>query len=143
MAVVKKVLYADDDPDDRSWFAEACQLLGIPVDLCFADNGKQVLHYLAEQPETNLPQLIVLDLNMPDVDGRQTLQRLKASAQWAHIPVAVMSTATNRIDSQVCNRLGAAIYLTKPATYAAWQNLLQQLMPLLEEAPQASANKGR
>ena len=73
MAVVKKLLYADDDLDDRSWFAEACELMNMPISLTFADNGRSVLQYLSQQKNEDLPQLIVLDLNMPDVDGRQTL----------------------------------------------------------------------
>lgn len=131
MAVLKKVLYADDDVDDRAWVADACEQVAASLEIDFVENGRQVLDYLRSEKDETLPGLIVLDINMPELDGRQTLQQIKATPQFKHIPVAVLTTAANRIDSEVCARLGAAVYLTKPASHAAWQKVIKDLEPLI------------
>lgn len=131
MSAYKFVLYADDDVDDKDWVREACRALGYSLSLIFVDNGRQVLEYLASKSNAGLPALIVLDLNMPELDGRQTLRRLKAHPSYQTIPVAIVTTSTNRIDQDICRQLGAALYLTKPDTHAEWQNIIRQLVPYI------------
>ena len=129
----KLVLYADDDTDDRAWASEACKVAGSPLQIQFVENGKQVLNYLGEASPDALPSLIVLDLNMPEMDGRQTLQHLKSNPQFKHIPVVIVTTSSNRIDKDVCTRLGASLYLTKPDSHAEWQNIIRQLEPIMKQ----------
>ena len=129
----KLVLYADDDTDDRAWASEACKVAGSPLQIQFVENGKQVLNYLREVSPDALPSLIVLDLNMPEMDGRQTLQHLKSNSQFKHIPVVIVTTSSNRIDKDVCTRLGASLYLTKPDSHAEWQNIIRQLEPIMKQ----------
>ena len=131
MSQMKKVLYADDDLDDQAWIVEACRAADHPVDIAFVENGRQALEYLQGNNEEK-PALIVLDLNMPGLDGRQTLQRLKADDRFADIPVAIVTTSTSRMDMEVCKRLGADIFLTKPDTVAEWQKVIKQLLPYVQ-----------
>ena len=122
------VLYADDDIDDKMWISEACKTVNESLELHFVENGRQVLQYL----HTNgLPSLIVLDLNMPDLDGRQTLKAIKNHVEYQHLPVAIVTTSSSRLDREVCIRLGAALFLTKPDTYSEWQQIVRRLEPLL------------
>jgi CheY-like chemotaxis protein len=130
---LKFVLYADDDVDDKDWVSEACRAIDSDLNVVFVENGRQVLDFLAKEQSPVLPSLIVLDLNMPELDGRQTLQKLKANPSYQHIPVAIVTTSTNRIDKEVCQRLGASVYLTKPDTHKEWQNIIRQLMPFVTE----------
>lgn len=134
----KKVLYADDDLDDKTWIIEACHAAGHPLEISFVDNGKQALDYLEATTDGALPSLVVLDLNMPGLDGRQTLQKLKADPRFAHIPVAIVTTSTSRMDMEVCKRLGADLFVTKPDTITEWQVVVNQLMHLVQ--PQTSLN---
>ena len=131
MSQYKFVLYADDDIDDKDWVKEACRALGYSLSMIFVDNGRQVLEYLSTQEKEQLPALIVLDLNMPELDGRQTLRRLKANPLYEQIPVAIVTTSTNRIDQEVCRKLGATLFLTKPYNHQEWQNIIQQLVPYI------------
>jgi CheY-like chemotaxis protein len=131
LSAYKFVLYADDDLDDKDWVNEACLALGYSLSMIFVDNGRQVLEYLSTQETDSLPALIVLDLNMPELDGRQTLRRLKAHPSYHTIPVAIVTTSTNRIDQDVCRQLGAALFLTKPDTHSEWQNIIRQLVPYI------------
>jgi CheY-like chemotaxis protein len=126
----KFVLYADDDTDDRTWVSEAFKVTGSSLTIRFVENGKQVIEYLKEN--SIHPSLIVLDLNMPEMDGRQTLQHLKSDPAVKDIPVAIVTTSSNKIDKEVCKRLGASIYLTKPDTHIEWQNVVRQLEPIID-----------
>ena len=125
----KKILYADDDLDDKTWIVEAWQGVPFPPDITFVDNGRQVLEYLQAKAQ-ELPALIVLDLNMPELDGRQTLQKLKADAGLASIPVAIVTTSTSLMDKEVCKKLGADLFLTKPDLHSDWVGIVQQLETL-------------
>ncbi|GAB4094215.1 response regulator [Flaviaesturariibacter terrae] len=129
MAETKLVLYADDDTDDRTWVSEALRIVGAGLELRFVENGRQVLEYLRKE-SSRRPSLIVLDLNMPEMDGRQTLQQLKRDPLYKDIPVAIVTTSNNKLDRDVCQRLGAALYLTKPDTHSEWQSVIRQLAPI-------------
>lgn len=132
MNLQKFVLYADDDSDDKEWAEDASQAVDHSLRLIFVDNGRQVLDFLSEKSiEGLLPSLIVLDLNMPELDGRQTLKKLKTHPLYQAIPVAIVTTSTNRIDRDVCTQLGAAVFLTKPDTHTEWQAVIRRLIPFI------------
>ena len=126
---LKKILYADDDLDDKTWVTEACKALGFEMDIDFVENGRQALQYLDKKNKDELPALIVLDLNMPELDGRQTLQRIKANSQYTDIPVVIVTTSSNKVDMEICKRLGAALYLIKPDKHAEWQHIVKHFVP--------------
>lgn len=128
----KVILYADDDTDDKTWVSEACKAMDCSLHITFVENGRQALDYLSSADGTEFPSLIVLDLNMPELDGRQTLQHLKANPTYKHIPVAIVTTSASKMDKEVCKQLGASIYLTKPDTHHEWQNIIRQLEPLTD-----------
>ena len=125
----KIVLYADDDLDDKEWVNDACKKANSSLELKFVENGKEVLKYLENIDGGKVPSLIVLDLNMPELDGRQTLKALKTHPAYQKIPVAVVTTSSSRIDRDVCQKLGAAVFLTKPDTYNEWQEIVKKLEP--------------
>jgi len=128
---IATVLYADDDIDDKTWANEACKAANSPLQLRFVSNGKEVLNYLSALQREEHPSLIVLDLNMPELDGRQTLKALKGHKNYQDIPVAVVTTSSSKIDRDVCERLGASLFLTKPDTYSEWQDIIRQLEPFV------------
>lgn len=128
------VLYADDDMDDKNWLREACLALDSSLDIQFVNNGNEVIRYLESSTESDLPALIVLDLNMPELDGKQTLQKIKKNQQFKHIPVVIVTTSSNRLDKEVCQRLGADLYMTKPDTHLDWQHVIRSLEPYMKEA---------
>ncbi len=131
MSQYKVILYADDDMDDKAWVSEACKAVNAAWAIEFVENGRQALDYLYKLPLSDLPALIVLDLNMPQLDGRQTLQKIKADPEYQQIPVAIVTTSSNNIDKAICQRLGASIFLIKPDTHAGWQNIIHKLKPFI------------
>lgn len=125
----KTILYADDDIDDKTWIDDACKSINSKLQIKFLENGKEVIKYLQNLNGSVYPSLIVLDMNMPEMDGKQTLKFLKSNPEFNHIPVAVVTTSSSKLDIDVCKKLGASLFLTKPDTYAEWQNVIRQLEP--------------
>ena len=129
MKLRNKILYADDDLDDIAWVKEACKAINCSLNIDFVENGRQVLEYLQHCNQTEFPVLIVLDLNMPELDGRQTLQRIKSNACYKNIPVIIVTTSSNKVDIEICKRFGASLYLVKPDTHIAWQQIVKEFLP--------------
>ena len=103
----------DDDPEDRSIMEDA--LLSIGQDAHFEENGINALKYL-ESCEV-LPGLIILDLNMPKLNGTETLERLQEDERLKTIPTIIYSTSVNTVQKEKCLQRGASNYIVKPITY--------------------------
>jgi CheY-like chemotaxis protein len=112
-----KILLADDDREDRFIMADAFNEVGLSRAIHFVENGEKVLSYLEEIESDQLPSLIILDLNMPRMNGTQTLRSLKDNMRYNDIPVIIFSTSVNTIEMQECMEIGATSYITKPVTY--------------------------
>jgi CheY-like chemotaxis protein len=118
MQRAKPILIADDDSDDRELIAAAFSEV-LPVEkLEIVPDGTKVLHYLDHLADDNeLPGLIMLDLNMPLLDGFSTLKKLKTNDRYKHIPVVILTTSKNMEEMNKCLQLGASDYLTKPNNF--------------------------
>jgi CheY-like chemotaxis protein len=117
-----KVLVVDDEPA----FAEFAKLLlegmGHKTVLCL-DASRAVALVLSERPD-----LVITDLNMPDVDGLQLIERLKASPETASVPVILASNSTDRSDRIEAQRLGAIYSIVKPLQASMLKPLLEQIL---------------
>lgn len=117
------LLMADDDPDDRLLAAEALRESGLANDLRFVEDGEQLLDYLhrrgpwADPAASPRPGLVLLDLNMPRMDGREALARMKADPALRRIPVVVLTTSRAEADVLRSYDLGANSFITKPVTF--------------------------
>lgn len=121
MASNIKILLADDDKEDQLILSDAFQQIGITNVVHFEDNGEGALTHLEESYQENLlPQLIILDLNMPRMNGTQTLRLLKEDPRFSHIPIIIYSTSLNNIERDECIRLGAHSYIIKPLTFSEY-----------------------
>ncbi len=114
------ILMVEDDLDDQYLMRQAIRGCSIAVQMdCVAD-GHHVLEYLKEKfaSETELlPKLILLDLNMPSLNGKVTLQKIKSDQQFKHIPVVIFTTSNSQEDIRDCYDLGANSYIVKPLGY--------------------------
>lgn len=118
MNTAVKILLADDDPEDRMIMADTFKELKLSNVIHFVENGESILTYLDSIYETYpLPSLIVLDLNMPRMNGTQTLKYLKANDRYRTIPVIIFSTSINVFEREECLKTGAVSYIVKPVTY--------------------------
>lgn len=110
-----KIVLADDDVEDRFIMQEAMESLNAGTVLMFADNGEQLLELLRKNFTSSVyPCLIVLDMNMPKMNGTQTLSTLKSDENFKDIPVIIYTTSINPLEKEKCLSLGAHSFITKP-----------------------------
>ncbi|MCW3123025.1 MAG: two-component response regulator [Flavipsychrobacter sp.] len=113
-----RILLADDDQEDRLIISDSFKEIGQSECVVFVENGEEVMHYLNKLTDmTLLPSLIVLDLNMPKMNGTETLRVLKKHDNFRHIHVIIFSTSVNEKEKKECMELGALDYITKPIKY--------------------------
>jgi CheY-like chemotaxis protein len=110
------VLCVDDDPDDRELIRSAIFNVDSSYSVAYATNGKEALQYLMRASETELPCLVILDINMPVMDGKQTLLEIKKNKKWSHLPIVVFSTSSHPSDFAFCRQQGVEL-VTKPANF--------------------------
>jgi CheY-like chemotaxis protein len=126
-------LIVDDDHDDQFLLGEALRMLHLDVALRYMENGWQVLGYLKgksiryESGKVRYPALIILDLNMPYMDGRETLKVLKTTEALRDIPVIVMTTSRLEEDRRSCMALGANGYYNKPNNFLELKDILKEV----------------
>jgi CheY-like chemotaxis protein len=112
------ILIADDDQEDRYLLHTAFEEIGRSNDIFLVENGLQVFTYLdSSMEQTNMPSLIVLDLNMPILNGMETLLRLKAHNLYKDIPVIMFTTSVHEVEKEKCLAIGAADFIKKPARF--------------------------
>lgn len=127
------ILMADDDADDRLLAQEAMHESRVLNELHFVEDGVQLLNYLRgvdgyeDRTRFPLPGLILLDLNMPKMDGREALAEIKADPRLRRIPVVILTTSKAEEDMVKGYDLGAASYITKPVTFEALVELMRTL----------------
>jgi CheY-like chemotaxis protein len=119
------ILICDDDEDDRMLTQQALEDAHISNDLRFVEDGEQLLDYLYQRGEYSgetgaapRPGLILLDLNMPKLDGREALQRIKGDVTLHDIPVVVLTTSSLDEDVIRSYKFGVNSFITKPVTFS-------------------------
>ena len=118
----------DDDRDDRFLTQRAWNSLGIDNDCMEFSDGEAFLEYMAsDQGSQGRPRLVLLDLNMPRVDGWQVLDALKSSPETKAIPVVVLTTSRREADVATSYRRGAAAFVSKPDTMNEWSQLMESI----------------
>lgn len=119
------ILICDDDEDDRMLTRQALDDSHISNNVRFVEDGEQLLDYLFQRGayagEVGLaprPGLILLDLNMPKLDGREALKVIKEDPALRDIPVVVLTTS--RLDEDIARsyKLGVNSFITKPVTFS-------------------------
>lgn len=128
----KKILLADDDADDRSIFEQILLEKKDVELLATVENGLEVIDYLKIVADSrHLPDLIILDHNMPRMNGRQTLGYLKSSDRYLHIPVVIYSTYSDNKLMDECASLGASMVASKPAGYDEYRAMINQFLEIV------------
>jgi len=134
------ILLADDDAVDRELFAEGMAETGVLFNLTEASNGIEVLRLVEGSEE--LPDMIILDLNMPVMDGRTTLKELKSREKFRHIPVFILSTSNAHFDVTAAYGHGANLFLVKPDSFTELVNMLNCLFTIIMKYAYFSRNNG-
>jgi len=127
------ILLVEDDPDDQDLTKRALKGSKLRNTLCIVDNGEHALDYLFRRgefadPKTSpRPDLILLDLNLPKLDGRAVLKRIKESPELRRIPVVILSTSSQEEDILRSYDLGVNSYITKPVRMEGFIKVIRDL----------------
>lgn len=114
------LLQIEDNPEDVELFRLALKKSQVSVDLSVVSDGEKALSYLqgvGVHRSAKPPDLIVLDLNLPRMDGREMLAELKRCDFLKEIPVVILTTSSSPMHVRECYTLGAACYLVKPLDF--------------------------
>jgi two-component system, chemotaxis family, response regulator Rcp1 len=119
------IVMADDDDDDRLLATDAFKQCGSPGIFQCVEDGMELLERLSKSQ--TLPSLVLLDLNMPRKDGRQTLKEMKDIPRFKDIPVVVFTTSREEKDVTLSREMGANSFVTKPTLFDDWVRIMKSL----------------
>lgn len=121
----------DDDPDDRKLMGLLWPEFCLDYQLDFAKDGEELMSSLTNcisiQQKEALPDIILLDLNMPKKDGRVVLKEIKENPQLKHIDVIIFTTSSYEEDKKYCLANGANDYLIKPFQLMEWEEVIKKV----------------
>lgn len=124
-----RILLIEDDQDDIDLFRYALRTNDVACELEIIMQGDQVAPYLSDY--NNQPDVIVMDLNLPMVHGRDVLKHIKASRVFKDIPLMVLTTSSTKEDREYCYAMGANKFITKPTTVAEFGRLISAVVNLV------------
>lgn len=128
-----KILIGEDDFEDQFILGEYFQDNGVKDVVAFEKNGKKIIEYLEQlNPGEELPCLIVLDLNMPILNGTQTLFELKSHSRFNKIPVIIYSTSDNDHEKRKCINFGAVEYVVKPISVEEGDRMVKRFLEFID-----------
>ena len=130
-----KLLLAEDNLPDALLVREAIRMENLPLDVYTAADGEEAMNFILKaerDPDAPCPQILLLDLNLPKVDGFEVLRKIRASQKCAHIPVLIFTSSDSPADRSESARLGAR-YFRKPPVYTEFLKIGATLRGFLEE----------
>ena len=126
------ILMADDDSDDRMMARDAFEVNRLDNELRFVEDGEELMDYLfrrgkyTDPKDSPRPGLILLDLNMPRMDGREALKEIKSDPDFHSIPVVVLTTSSAEEDVVRSYDLGVNSFITKPVSFEGLVEVIKQ-----------------
>lgn len=123
------ITLADDDEDDRMFFTDAFDELKINTVVNTVNDGAALMKFL-DDPESILPNIIFLDLNMPLKSGIECLKEIKGNSKFEDIAIAIYSTSSSEEDIENTFVLGANIYIKKPSDFGKLKDVLSEVVTL-------------
>lgn len=127
------ILMADDDEDDRMMAHDAFEINRLENEIRFVEDGEELMEYLRNEGKYSDPEnaprpgLILLDLNMPRMDGREALKIIKSDADLQSIPIVVLTTSNAEEDIIRSYHLGVNSFITKPVTFEGLVDVIKQM----------------
>jgi CheY-like chemotaxis protein len=126
------ILIAEDDDGHAELIVEGLRETGLKNQIVRFENGKDIWDYLVdvhkdESSKHNTEYLVMLDINMPLVDGTEVLRRIKNHEYMKNIPVIMLTTTDDPREIEKCYQLGCNVYITKPVEFIKFAETLQKL----------------
>jgi DNA-binding response OmpR family regulator len=123
-----KIVMIEDDHGHAKLIEKNIRRANINNEIMHFDAGQPALDYLfSEEVRLNGPMLILLDLNLPDMQGTDILAEVKKDERLKRAPVVVLTTTDDKVEIQRCYDLGCNVYITKPVDYESFAGAIRQL----------------
>jgi len=124
----KFILLGEDDIDDEELLKEVFATIDDTFTLLFVNNGRGVLAALEEMTDGQLPSLMILDYNMPALNGAEILKELQDQARYKSIPKVIWSTSASNTYKKSCLALGAKDYVIKPSNMDDLKKVVEHML---------------
>ena len=131
MTITRTIFLAEDDPDDQEFLQEALLAIDPSVHLVSFSNGLKFLDQLNNTPDEALPGLIILDYNIPEINGAEILAQLNQNNRYAGINKIIWSTSGSDRFKKSCLDLGAKDYLIKPTSLSGIKEIAEKFVQLV------------
>jgi DNA-binding response OmpR family regulator len=122
------ILLGEDDIDDQEFLREIFTSINNSFQLQPIGNGKQIISYLEALNDRDLPSLIILDYNLPELNGAEILKLLQESKRYDGIPKLIWSTSNSSVYRTLCMELGASDYVVKPTNIASLKEVAEYML---------------
>lgn len=131
-----KILYIEDDQDDIELLQDALNEKQVDYQMDVITDGQHAVEHLAQIIDH--PNIIILDLNLPKIHGRDVLKFIKNNPAIQHLPVLILTTSNHHSDITEAYKNGAVKYLPKPSTVTAINDTVDAIIHLVKSAPHVS-----
>jgi len=121
------ILLVEDNPDDEELTRRALKTNNIANEVVVAHDGAEALDYLLGRKEAQLPQVVLLDLNLPRIDGLQVLSTLRKDERTRRLPIVILTSSAEDKDRLRSYDLGANSYVRKPVDFKEFTEAVRQL----------------
>jgi|GraSoiStandDraft_24_1057298.scaffolds.fasta_scaffold389796_2 CheY-like chemotaxis protein len=127
-----RIILVENDEDEQIFMMEGFERSGMFDILKMANSGNELFEWMADNP-SNLPEIILSDLNMSGKNGYDIISEVKSNPAYSHIPVIITSTSSTNSIINKCISLGASEYLVKPETFINYHSFAKKLYDKLIE----------
>jgi chemotaxis family two-component system response regulator Rcp1 len=130
------IVLAEDNPADIYLIRQALTEHQVSCDVCVVKDGKSAIRLFSDRSRSNPPRpdLILLDLNLPQHDGIEILKAIRGRSELSQVPVAILSSSESPRDHRAANALGVVQYIQKPLELDAFMSLGKTIKELLRDA---------
>jgi len=122
------VFLAEDDVDDRDFLVEALDKLDKSVKVIAINNGRKAIDFLKMLPPDVNPSLMILDFNLPEINGSEVLESIYTEERFRQVRKIVWSTSKSPYYEKLCMRFGADEYVVKPSDLASMERLAARML---------------
>lgn len=132
----KYILYADDDQEDQDLLTDMFQNIDSDLEVICVNNGRKAIGFLDSlQSGASLPCLIILDINMPQMDGIETLKNISSHPEYHNVPVCMFSTGKSDNEVAVAKELGAIDFFKKPIDFHTLKAITSKFLNYCTSTP--------
>ncbi len=128
----KQILIGEDDIDDQEILEEIFLSIDPSLNVTFINDGEKIVSYLQNASSEDLPGLMILDYNMPHLNGAEILKSIQQDQRVKNIPKIIWSTANAEGFKNICLQLGACEYLVKPSSFTELKSMIRGMLSFYE-----------